>query len=224
GRAAQHEDVRARAEDAFLQARDDDRMDFRVFEAQALNRIGELDIDAEVVRIQLEPVVGGNAAVLLDIHGEDRDRAVEIKFPVMITIRRGLKCDPRVGRNSSVHHVKRTCAVEDLSKRGSTSSRRTDHEQRGRVNVGSETAELRAWTADEMRSVVRKTLAASTRPRSPTRIPRSSPVPGWHWTTSSLPAPRDDSESAYAASRSRRAQPRAAPSSPPPAERASGSG
>ena len=76
-RAAQHEDVRAGAEDALLEAGDDDGVDLGVLEADALDRVGELDVDAEVVGVQLEPVVGREAGVLLDVHRQRRDRAVE---------------------------------------------------------------------------------------------------------------------------------------------------
>ena len=49
-RAAQHEDVRAGAEDALLQAGDDDGAGFGMLEADALDGVGELDVDAEIVR------------------------------------------------------------------------------------------------------------------------------------------------------------------------------
>ncbi len=52
-RSAQHHDVGAGAEDPFFERRHDDRMDFRMLEADALNRIGELDVDAEVVELSL---------------------------------------------------------------------------------------------------------------------------------------------------------------------------
>ena len=42
--------------------------DLGMLEADALNRVGELDVDAEVVRVQLEPVVGRQAGVLLHVH------------------------------------------------------------------------------------------------------------------------------------------------------------
>ena len=56
-RAAQHEDVRAGAEDPLLQAGDDDGLHFGMLEANALDRVGQLDVHAEVVRVQLQPVV-----------------------------------------------------------------------------------------------------------------------------------------------------------------------
>ena len=54
---AEHEDVGAGAEDARLEAGEHDRVHFGMLEAQALQRVGELDVDAEVVRIELQLVV-----------------------------------------------------------------------------------------------------------------------------------------------------------------------
>jgi hypothetical protein len=47
--SAQHEDVRAGAEDALLEAGDDDGLYFGMLEAEALDRVGQLDVDAKVV-------------------------------------------------------------------------------------------------------------------------------------------------------------------------------
>ena len=49
GGASKHEDVRARAEDALLQARDDDRAHLGVFEADPLDGIRQLDVDPQIV-------------------------------------------------------------------------------------------------------------------------------------------------------------------------------
>ena len=50
--------------------------DFGMFEADALNGVGELDVDAEVVGVELEAVVVAKAAVLAHVHAECRDRTV----------------------------------------------------------------------------------------------------------------------------------------------------
>ena len=42
--------------------RDDDGVDLGVLEAQPLQRVGKLDVDAEIVRVQLQLVVGGTEA------------------------------------------------------------------------------------------------------------------------------------------------------------------
>jgi hypothetical protein len=56
-----------------------------VLEAEALERVGELDVDAEIVRIELELVTRANAAVLFDVHRQRGDRAVEREAPMLIT-------------------------------------------------------------------------------------------------------------------------------------------
>ena len=83
----EHEDVGARAEHAVLGARDDDAAHFRMLEANALQRVGELDVDAEVVRIELELVAGIDAAILVDVHRQRRDGSVERELPVRVAIR-----------------------------------------------------------------------------------------------------------------------------------------
>ena len=57
-----------------LRARDDDGAHFGMLEADALERVVQLDVDAEVVRVELELVAGADAAVLGDVHRERRDR------------------------------------------------------------------------------------------------------------------------------------------------------
>ena len=55
-----------------------------MLEADPLNRVGQLDVDAEVVRVQLEPIVGRQARVLLHVHRERRDGSVERQLPVPV--------------------------------------------------------------------------------------------------------------------------------------------
>src|SRR5204863_5730547 len=57
-RLAQHHDVRAGAEHAILEAGDYDRVNFRMLEADALHGVGELDVDAEIVGVELQTVLG----------------------------------------------------------------------------------------------------------------------------------------------------------------------
>src|SRR6185503_18387606 len=90
-RAAEHEDVRPGAEHALLQAGDDDGAGFGMLEADALDGVGELDVDAEIVGIELQAVVGAEAAVLLYVHRQRRDRPVERQLPVAITVRMTLE-------------------------------------------------------------------------------------------------------------------------------------
>ncbi len=104
-RAAQHEDVRAGAEHALLEAGDDDGAGFGVLEAEALNGVGELDVDAEVVGVQLQPVIRLEATVLLDVHRQRGDGPFERQSPVAIGLRLPLEVDwPR--RRRGLHPVK----------------------------------------------------------------------------------------------------------------------
>ena len=60
----------------------DDARGPRVLEADALDRVGELDVDAEVVRVELERVAGDESAVLSHVEREARHVAVERELPV----------------------------------------------------------------------------------------------------------------------------------------------
>ena len=58
-----------------------------------LQRVGELDVDAEVVAVQLELVAGAQAAVLRHVHRKRGDRTVEGELPVTVAGRLGLEVD-----------------------------------------------------------------------------------------------------------------------------------
>ena len=92
-RAAQHDDVRAGAEDALLERGDDDGAHLGVLEAQALDGVGELDVDAEVVGVELQLVVVGQAGVLAHVHRQRGDRAVEGQLPVLVGVGVGFEGD-----------------------------------------------------------------------------------------------------------------------------------
>ena len=62
-REPEHHDVRAGAEDAFERAAEHEHLDLGVLEAQPANRVGELDVDSEVVAVELERVAGAQAAI-----------------------------------------------------------------------------------------------------------------------------------------------------------------
>ena len=64
-----------------------------MLEAQPLHRVGEFDVDAEIVGIQLELIAFEQAAILVDIHGQGRDIAVDVQLPVPVARRIGLKID-----------------------------------------------------------------------------------------------------------------------------------
>ena len=72
---------------------DDDRVDLGMLEAQALDGVGELDVDAEIVGVELQLVVRRQARVLAHVHRERGDRAVEGQLPVLVVVRVGIKGD-----------------------------------------------------------------------------------------------------------------------------------
>ena len=90
-RGAEHVDVRARAEDARLQAGDDDGAHLRVLEAQALHGVGQLDVHAEVVAVELQLVALAQRLVLLHVHRERGDGPVNRQLPVLVLVRRRLE-------------------------------------------------------------------------------------------------------------------------------------
>ena len=93
GRAGQHADIGAGAEHAVLARAHQHHLDVGMLEAQPLHRVGELDIDAEIVGIQLELIAFEQAAVLVDIHGQCRDVAFDIQLPMPVARRIGLEID-----------------------------------------------------------------------------------------------------------------------------------
>jgi hypothetical protein len=64
-----------------------------MLETQPLHGIGQFDIDAEIVGIQLELVAFEQPAILIDIHRERRDVAIDGDFPMLIARRIGLEID-----------------------------------------------------------------------------------------------------------------------------------
>ena len=65
----------------------------RVLEAQPLHGVGKLDVDAEIVGIELELVAFEQPGVLVDVHDEVGDLAVECQLPVAIARGLGLEID-----------------------------------------------------------------------------------------------------------------------------------
>ncbi len=79
-----------------------------MLEAQPLDGVGELDVDAEIVGIELQLVAFVQPALLVDVHGERRDVAVDGELPMAVVRRIGLEIDPglAVGELSfGVSHV-----------------------------------------------------------------------------------------------------------------------
>src|SRR5262249_18044715 len=69
-------------------------LDLRVLETQPLEGVGELDVDAEVVGIELELVAFEQRRLLVDVHQQGGDLAVELELPVAVSRRIGLEIDP----------------------------------------------------------------------------------------------------------------------------------
>jgi hypothetical protein len=65
--------------------------DLRVLEADSLDGVGELDVDAEIVGIELQLIVRREAGVLAHVHGQRGDGAIERQLPVLIAVGAGIK-------------------------------------------------------------------------------------------------------------------------------------
>ena len=74
-----------------------------MLEADPLNGVVQLDVDAEVVRVELQRVAWTDPAIFLDIHQERRDRAVEQEPPVAVALGFGPVIDRRQGAVRLVH-------------------------------------------------------------------------------------------------------------------------
>src|SRR6266850_4685011 len=83
-----------------------------MLEADAVERVAKLDIDAQVIGIELQPVAGKEPALFRDIQGQGGDRAVASEAPVAIARRISVEGD----------HMRFTA---DFSKNGSYSHQRS---------------------------------------------------------------------------------------------------
>ena len=77
----------------FLPERSSTTFTSGMLEAQPLHRVGKLDVDAEIVGIELELIAFEQAAILVDVHGQRRDVAVDRQLPVPVARRIGLEID-----------------------------------------------------------------------------------------------------------------------------------
>jgi hypothetical protein len=66
-----------------------------VLEAEALDRVVELDVHAQVVGVELQLVAGDQATLLVHVHGEGGKRAVGGKSPMTVPVRGSLEFDVR---------------------------------------------------------------------------------------------------------------------------------
>src|SRR5262249_24460842 len=93
GGLAQHPDVCPRAEDALLSRGQHDGPHLRMLESQPLAGVVQLDVNAEIVRVELELVAGLEPAVLLQVHRQRPDSSVDVELPVLVPGRVGPEVD-----------------------------------------------------------------------------------------------------------------------------------
>ena len=93
--AREHRDVRAGREHALLRRGEHHRAHLRMLEAQPLDGVGELDIDAEIVGVEFQRIVAGDGAALVDIERERGDGPVDAEPPVAVVVRVGAEVDHR---------------------------------------------------------------------------------------------------------------------------------
>ena len=114
GGAGQHADVGAGAEHAVLAGLEHHHLHLGVLETQPLHGIGKLDVDAQIVRVQLELVALEQAGVLVDVHQQFGHVAVELQLPVTVAGRLGLEVDA-LGHDGVTPTV---CRADILARRG----------------------------------------------------------------------------------------------------------
>jgi len=93
GGAAQHADICPGTKDPVLARTQHDDPDAGMLEPHPLHDIGQFDVDAEVVGVQLQLIALEQAAILVDIHDQGGDRPVIVHAPVAIARRIGAKVD-----------------------------------------------------------------------------------------------------------------------------------
>ena len=86
-------DIGAGAEHIVLARADHDAAHFGVLEAQPLHRIGQFDIDAEIVGIELQFGAGKEAAGRIDIEAQGRDLPLTGEAPMPVASGFGRKID-----------------------------------------------------------------------------------------------------------------------------------
>ena len=64
-----------------------------MFEADAVDSVVKLDVDAKVVAVELELVAGAQTGVLVEFGEQSRHRPVYFELPVLVARRLGLVVD-----------------------------------------------------------------------------------------------------------------------------------
>ena len=95
GEPAEHADVGARAEARSVDHREDHARTSGCSKRSRCDRVGQLDVDAEVVGVQLELVVALQGAILVHVHGEVGDAVLERELPVLVAAGLGAEVDGR---------------------------------------------------------------------------------------------------------------------------------
>src|SRR6266852_346625 len=103
GRARQHADIGAGAEHTVLARADHHGLDAGMLEAQPLDSVGQFNVDAKIVGIELELITLEQPAILVDVHGERRDVISDSELPMPVARRVGLEID--VCRASRKHAI-----------------------------------------------------------------------------------------------------------------------
>ena len=83
---AEESDVRTRAEDLVVRAREHHTPHLRVLEPQAIDHVVGLDVDREVVGVELEVVQTGPHGAVLLMHGQLGNAAVDLQVPMHILV------------------------------------------------------------------------------------------------------------------------------------------
>ncbi len=76
-RAGQHPDIGAGAKDAWLAGPQQHHPNLGMLEPDAVESVGQFDINAEIVGVELEIVALEQPALLVDVQPEGRDLAVD---------------------------------------------------------------------------------------------------------------------------------------------------
>src|SRR5689334_21715151 len=84
---AKHVDVGPGTKDSWFETRQYDYTNFRMFESNSLNRIRQLDIDAQIIGVELEFVAFVKSLVFLNIHGKCGDGVLNFEFPMVVLFR-----------------------------------------------------------------------------------------------------------------------------------------
>jgi hypothetical protein len=75
----------------------DHHPNLRMFKPDSLQRIVQLDVDAEVVRVELQSIPGAQATGFIDVHGQCRDGIIDGQSPMPVSRWIGLKIDWCIG-------------------------------------------------------------------------------------------------------------------------------